>query len=108
METAPEKINAVCLAGRERVRVVEGNVKVVSKLVVPVTVTVSPPFTVTSYVKSLLLALAVVPSFISIVILVGVMLATENDSLSSTVVSTAEISTTEGVPLIKPSPLCIN
>ena len=37
METAPEKMNAVDLAGRERARVVSGNVKVVSKLAVPVT-----------------------------------------------------------------------
>ena len=98
--TAPEKINAVCLAGRESVRVVEGNVKVVSKLVIPVTVTVSSPFTVTWYEKSALLALPVVPSIMTTVILVGVMLVTENDSLNSTVVSTAATSTTEEVPLI--------
>ena len=96
METAPEKIKALCLEGKERDKVVEGNVKVVSKLVIPVTVSVVSPFMVTMYVKSALFALPVVPSVMTTVMLVGVMLVTEDSSAKLTVVSLATTSTTEG------------
>ena len=82
-------------SGRERDRVVEGNIKVVSKLVIPVTVSVITVYG-NLYVKSAPLALPVVPSVMTTVILVGVMLVTENLSAKLTVVSLATTSTTEG------------